>query len=87
MNIIAQIRKCIENEYCQITINIFSHHDIIFKIYEKEVPIAVDPITEEIFFDAELYNGKLYAIEIEELSKIVAVIKENIEEIKTWVKD
>lgn len=81
------MRKCLDKEFRQLGIEIFSESEIVVNLYEKTVPILVNPITEEVYFDAELYRGKLFEDEMQEICEVMKTLKENMQEVKAWTNE
>ncbi|MEG1502266.1 MAG: hypothetical protein RR370_02645 [Synergistaceae bacterium] len=85
MSFVNKIINCIDKEFNQISIEIFSKNDVVVSLYEKKVPISIDPENEEVFFDVEMGKDRLYEIEIEEMARVMQILKDNMREIKEWV--
>lgn len=55
--------------------------EIWFKVYETEIPIVIDIKDKYVYIDCEVMNNHITSVELEELSKIVNIIEENIDTI------
>ena len=78
-NIIKQILSIIgDYEGSKLTINIYPPDDISFYIYDIEIPINIDIKTKYAYIDCELIDGRLTKDMLSELSEIVKIIEDNI---------
>lgn len=64
-----------------VKVNIIPGHDIYFEIYETEVPILINTKTKSVSVECEAFNGDLTGDMLEELSKIVRLLEENVDEL------
>ncbi|HHX69429.1 MAG TPA: hypothetical protein GX708_15465 [Gallicola sp.] len=64
-----------------IKVNVIPKHRIYFEIYETEVPILIDIKTKGVSIECETFHGGLTGDMLEELSKIVRLLEENVDEL------
>jgi hypothetical protein len=84
-SIINQIAEELdESKYLKVAI--YGGNEVVFYIWEREVPISVNPKTGEILLDVEGYDWKLTHDMIDEISRVMEVIKNNMPEIRGWVR-
>lgn len=65
----------------KLTVSFYSDGSIAFYIYEQEVPIIVDKEDKVVYFDASLSSDRLTGDMLGELSAIMSLIDENIDEV------
>lgn len=68
-------------EGSKLTASFYSDGSIAFYIYEQEIPIVVDKEDKVAYFDSSLSDNRLTGDMLSELSAIVNLINENIDEV------
>jgi hypothetical protein len=86
MSIINLIAKEL-NKSKYLKVAIFDKYEIVFYLWERELPISVDLSNNEIYLDTEGYDWKLTKEMLDEIAVVMAVIEENMNEIRGWAKD
>lgn len=82
-DIIRRIRTIIGKETgSNINIQFYPTNEVVFLIYESEVPLIVDLKDESVYLDAYQTNNHLDSTMLEELSRICSMLEKNIKEIK-----
>jgi len=85
-NLIKEIRKIIgDNDYNYIDIHI-CYNEIWLDIYETGVVIAIDLKKREVYVDCETLSNKLSWTMLDELSKIVKLLEDNLDIIDDLLK-
>lgn len=82
--IIKQIRKIIGKEQI-LKIGIFSDDEIVFDIYEVEVPVVVNLESNTVQVECETYNGGFTVDMLYDLYRIVELIEGNIDSIRRTI--
>lgn len=87
-NVIKQIRKIMgDRDSSVLKIEIWTDKEIVFNIYESEIPIMVDGKKKEVYIECEwLLTQKLCGDMLIELGEISKILEENIEVILNAVK-
>jgi hypothetical protein len=86
MSIINKIGKELtQSKYLKVAI--FNKNDVVFYLWEREIPVCVNPINGSIFIDVEGYDWKLQKDMLDEIVVVMAVIEENMDEVRGWVKE
>lgn len=79
--LIKEINKIIGNfTGSQLTIRFFNDNEVVFYIYEQEIPIQIDKKNKHVYLDCEvLSKEKLTSDMLLELSKIMKLMECEIE--------
>jgi hypothetical protein len=91
MSFINSLQKTLgtqnENMDKQLEITLYADDEICISILDKRIDICVFPITGEMYLDLEGVDfGKLTFEELIMTTNVMSEIKENIDEIREWVK-
>jgi len=86
MNILKEIYNSLEPFYRQVAVTLFSDSGVCFEIYEVKIPIMVDKSSETFYIDTSMTEFNLDVKMMEELLKVMKIIDDNIDEIKSWVE-
>lgn len=79
------LKELKESKY--LFIHIFNDEEVVFYIWEREVPIAFNPKNKELILDIEGYDWRFTKDMLEEIVVVMDIIKENSDEVCEWVKD
>lgn len=60
--------------------------EVYMYIYETEISIVIDIKNKYAYIDCEVMNNHITSVELEELSKIVNIIEENIDVIVNLIQ-
>lgn len=80
-NIIKQILKVIGKDQI-LKIEIYPENEVVFNIYEVEVPVIVNLKSNTVHVECETYNGGLTVDMLYDLYRIVEIIEGDIESIR-----
>lgn len=82
--IIKQIRKIIGKEQF-LKIEIYSDDEIVFGIYEVEVPVVINLESNTVAVECETYTGGFTVDMLYDLYRIVELIEGNIDSIRRTI--
>jgi len=86
MNILKEIYHSLEPFYRQVAVTLFSDSGVCFEIYETEISILVDVEKDHCYIDTTMTEFNIDVKMMEELLKVMKIIDDNIDEIKSWVE-
>ena len=78
--IIKEIINILKPSGGKFTLTIWDDEVYVY-IYETEICIVIDIKDKYVYIDCEAMNNHITSVELEELSKIVNIIEENIDTI------
>ena len=71
----------------RLEITLYSNDEICIFINEKRIPICVFPLTEVFYCDPEEYDIHLSFDDIISIHEVMAIIADNMDELKEWVEE
>jgi hypothetical protein len=86
MSIINKIAKELSKSM-YLKVAIFDKDEVVFYLWERELPISINPIIGEIYLDTEGYDWKLTKEMLDEIASVMEVIENNMDEIRGWAKE
>lgn len=64
-----------------LTINFFRDGEIVFNIYDSEMPIVINKSTREVYLNCEFVDNQIKADVLNELYQIMKLLEDNIDTI------
>ena len=88
MSLINKIFNALRKEdFCQITIKIYSDKEIAIFLYETELPIIIDMEKGYCYLDTEMTSINITEDMMKESYDIMCVINRSFDEINEWVSN
>lgn len=72
-------------EYRNLKVNIYDDNSVAFNLWEIEVLIIVDLDKNEVYVDTEFMDDSLNLEMLKELSSVIEIIQNNLDEIRDWL--
>ena len=88
MSLINKIFNALRKEdFCQITIKIYSDKEVAIFLYETELPIIIDMEKGYCYLDTGMNSVNITEDMIKEVYDVMYIINRSFDEINQWVSD
>ena len=86
MNILKEIFNCLGDESREVKITLYPDQEVVVELWERNLPLIISKNNDRCYLDTSMTEFEMTAEMLEEVLKVMKVIDNNIDDIKSWTK-